>query len=704
MKPLELDNKNLGKYSVAPYNFVSLPKFTISRYKNVHELPAHKSFKNIDGDDLLSGYIEYTLKAETPIIVCKGEDEGTNKKFFRNASGNYAIPGSTIRGMVRTNSQILSFSNIIGEKDENGKFQSSEIENSRFLYRDIASNNVLTKQYKRVLGIKGRDGIARNLKVGYIKREGNRYYIYPSIDMKMENPYFKISEIRLRKIAKNVKGIKYMYNENLIKKENEIKKLNKFKKRSERDRLVNKYRNDNFKPYQIEITFDYDDKKRITRIGELGEYNNKGYLLTSNHINGKMSHYVIPEEDKNIPKLEVPENSIEAYIDDLIATKKADNYNGDIVVKPEYIFYGLPEEKEKKPIFYIVLGDKLHFGFTPYLRIMYEKSILDGIPEHYNDTNGISYTESIFGFINKTIESSSGRDRYSYKSRVSFEDAEAVGNAIIDSESIIEMLLAEPKPTSFNLYLEQDLRHDAKNLEIYEDDFTIRGFKQYWLKDYVEDPDVKKGNMTSKIFPLKEGTIFNGRIYFNNLEDDELGLLLWALRLNDNSYQNIGLAKPYGFGRVKVEELQLYIEDIDKKYSSFCFDYMLKEDENRFIDIFKERFSKEYLNGNEIDTQKPIKELLEIKSRIVKREDANYYRYMDLNEFKEMKVLPDILSYDKVVRTLGKTHKNKEQNFKKYRNNKNIRAKVNNRKQSNNKKRKTFGVSIDLSDWDKKNK
>lgn len=677
MEPIKIDKKALGEYSVAPYNFISLPETTVVRYKNIKDLPSHDSFKNDEGKKLLKGCIEYTLEAETPIIVSKGSDESENTKFFKNTSGEYAIPGNTIRGMIRTNSQILSYSNV-----------ADEIEDSRYLYRDIAGNNAASEQYKKVLDIKGRPSIARNLKVGYMRKVGKDYIIQPSMEIKMERPYFRIGEIKLRKVANNVNEINYMYSKNLIEKESEIKRLNKDGKRSEKNRLVDEEKNDNFTPYQIEISYNYDNKKNVTNIGKINEYKNKGYLLTAKHIYGKLAHYIIPEEDNNLPEIKIPNKSIEAYIDDMLITKKAKNKDGKIIVDSEYEFYGLPKNGEVKPVFYIKLGEDMHFGFTPNLRIMYGKSVLEGLPENYNSVDGISYTDSIFGFSNM------GNDNISYKSRVSFQDAVVEGNGIIDSDSSIDILLAEPKPTSYNLYLEQKLNANKKDLDIYENNFKIRGIKQYWLKEYIEDPDVEVGKMTSKIYPLKEGTRFKGRIHFENLEEDELGLLLWSLKLEKNCYQNLGLAKPYGFGLVIIENINLELEDLDKKYNSFTFDYKEKKDEDKFINTYKKEFSEVYLNGKNIVEEKPIEELIKIKSKIIKREDANYYRYMEIErkEFGNKKVLPEILKYENVIKEKSKGY-NKTKNYNK---------KTTPRKNTRNQRENTFGNKIDLSDWNKK--
>ncbi|SNX52842.1 TIGR03986 family CRISPR-associated RAMP protein [Thermoanaerobacterium sp. RBIITD] len=654
MKPEIIEKKKLGQYAVAPYNFVSFPKKAVVKYKKIEELPAHNDFKG------LSGYVEYTLKAETPIIVSTGVKD-KQVHFFINTNGKYAIPGNTIRGIARTNCQILSFSNIIGEKDKEGNYENSEIENSRFLYRDIAGNNSLSARYKSILGVDVTRRIAKNVKAGYIVNRANKYYIEPAKELKVGVPYFRIDEIILRRIAsnKNIDGINFMYKKDLLNCEVELKEIkreiakNKDNKSKERElnsklkSILKDLSNERiYKPYQTGISFEFDSKTgRIIDINRKGILSQNGYLLSGGFILGKLSHYIVPEADDKSGNIKILREDIEAYKDDLIRTKKMNNKE-EIFKGKE--FFALPKKNERKPVFYINT-DRLHFGFTPYLRIYYTKTVLDGVSQLYKDTKDVSYTDGIFGF-SKKLKRDDGEDKnFNYKSRVSFEDAEVVGEPVLDEDSVMTIILAEPKPTSYNLYLKQDKDADKKLLKIYEDDFKIRGFKQYWLKDYIEKPeleDAKAEEMKFTIHPLKEGTIFKGRIYFTNLDEEELGLLGWALKLNDGCYQNIGLAKPYGFGRVKVEKVKLYIEDLNKKYDYFSFDYFNEDDLDKYINIYKRNFSDKYLNGQDIENIDTIKEFMLIKSKVIKIKDANNYRYMELNEFRNKKALPEILKYE----------------------------------------------------------
>ena len=636
MKPIPIKKEPLGKYAVAPYNFVSFPAKAQIRYNDFSELPKHNSYKDKDGKKLLNGHIAYRLKAETPIMVSSGIDKDKQANFFKNSKGEYAIQGNTIRGMIRTNVQILSHSSIVGNRSKKGEYEDSDIEGSTFLFRDVAGNNSLGKKYSTLLGIDSVKRIAKKVKAGYMVNEGGKLRIEPAEELIESQTYFRIDEIELRKRAdKKLPGIYFMYKEGLFKGKDGI--LNG---------RVNDESSDPYKPYQAKISFEYDKKSgKVIQIGAPSVYKNDGYILSGGFIRGKLSHYIVPKAKDDVKAIDISDKQKEGYLDDLVLTKKAKKTSEGVKINKDKEFWALPEIGCSKPVFYINFNNELHFGFTPYLRVSYGKSVLDGIKPGYKDVQGISYADGIFGFSNR--EAKGIEKKISYKSRVSFEDAVAIGKAEVDEDSSIEMILAEPKPTSYNLYLVQE---NEKQLSIYDGDFRLRGIKQYWLKEYIEKPPkTNSTEMTFHINPLKEGTCFEGKIYFSNLYEDELGLLLWALRLDEGCRQNIGLAKPYGFGRVEVYDIELQIEDIDKKYDSFCFDYMFKADIDGYIDVFKKYFSKEKLNGKDIDEEKPIIELMHIKSKIVKLEEANNYRDMEIkpeNEFAKKRILPEISKCD----------------------------------------------------------
>ena len=91
-----------GNKARAPYNFVPFSEKLLIRYETPGELPRHD---RID-PALHSGEIQVELKAETPVFV---SDRQQDPHFFRGPDGTYQIPGSTVRGLVRENMQILGF-------------------------------------------------------------------------------------------------------------------------------------------------------------------------------------------------------------------------------------------------------------------------------------------------------------------------------------------------------------------------------------------------------------------------------------------------------------------------------------------------------------------------------------------------------------------------------------------------------------------
>ena len=268
-------------------------------------------------------------------------------------------------------------------------------------------------------------------------------------------------------------------------------------------------------------------------------------------------------------------------------------------------FFGLPENGEIKPVFYIELDGKLYFGFTPRLRLFYEKEIYDGLSKEQRD-NSLDYCKSMFGFAT---------DNESYRSRLSFQ--EAVIDKNISENGKTAVVLGEPKPTSYLDYLV------GKNGEAvtYRGDFALRGMKQYWL--HTKEAASGLGNnkdVGSDFYPYPKETSFTGQIRFSNLSEEELGMLLWSLLLEKNSQQNIGKGKTYGFGRVEISLKQLNILDTAAMYDSetlclepyreekeLCSEYVdkAKKDMTRFLgkDVMEHPPVRDFLlmkNGNEI--------------------------------------------------------------------------------------------------------
>lgn len=517
----------------APYNFVPFHtkgssgaagakrvEKVLARYQDVSDLPHH----DIIDLALKAGEIHVTLQAETPVFVSDGHKKKVGDKtvddghFFRGANGQFMLPGSTIRGMVRENMQILGFGSILPGED---------LENYQVYFREMSAArgsaaDPLKQYYRGVLDIEsGRDtrgksySIPRKVEAGYLRREGNSYYIQPT-----KTPYIRVprgnavlTEAGLSEgYAKTVK-VAYIVRDNQL--------------------------------------------SAIRQSGQAIHGMEQGVLLyTGMPIGGGKNsrkhnaRYLFPAADEGAVPVLISEEDRISYQEDFETRKN--------VLGEKYRFWELPkdEDGEGKPVFYVRHDGHTYFGMSLFLRIGYSHKFSDGLPapdpkvKRQEGSVPLDYPHAVLGFAG---------EKHSYRSRVSFGDFPAQGNP--EECPAIRTILGQPKPSWYAGYV-ADGKHYNDN------DFRLRGYKLYWLKEAGATPVPEgKEKVGSILRPLPEGTVFRGVIRYKNLHPDELGLLLWALRLEDGCFQSIGMGKPHGFGRMKLTINQLREYDVGAMYS-----------------------------------------------------------------------------------------------------------------------------------------
>lgn len=249
----------------------------------------------------------------------------------------------------------------------------------------------------------------------------------------------------------------------------------------------------------------------------------------------------------------------------------------------------------------------------------YKFPIADGLPPKYKeltDVGPLDCPSAILGF---------SRGRLAYRSRVSFGDFAAEAGA--REGAVVRMILGEPKPGYARAYLDRNSR--------------LRGFKQYWLKD-TQKTDVPPGKekVGTALCPLPAGTRFHGVVRFKNLSDAELGLLVWSLCLDEGCYQNVGMGKPYGYGRmsVRVERMVEFAPD-DLYGGSLCpapsqkTDAALQKAVRDCISAY-EREATAALGGAK---KRPLREMSAIRDFLYMKsavQEGGAFGYMDLREYK----------------------------------------------------------------------
>lgn len=674
----------ITEQSVAPYNFVPLPANAKVISKDIKELQSHGEINKKKN----SGYIEYEIENITPLIIGKGKEDKNDKNvyFFKNDKGEYTIPGSTIRGLLRNNASILSFSNV-----------SEDIEDGRFYFRSFGIDK-LGRDYKERIELKTKpvNGeqmlMPHRVKTGYIYiKSQSEYELIPS--KKINGlPYLVIKEQYLRRIAPKDLPINYMYTEeideliknkdkySLTKAEKDLPEDKKKKiareKQYKKANFLKDIKNRNFRlsAKPLKVSYEISGARTISKIGHIGEFKNEGFLLTSNYISKKLVHYIIPcEEDTNLTPIAFKKGEekykyIEYYNDDLVRTKKARiEEGGKIILQKNYEYYGLPSKvgyENGKPIFYGEYKGNYFFGFTPYLRVPYDNNLKNGINDNYKNLNGFSYIDKLFGFASK---------ENNYKGLLSFEDCIYENSQTPKFSKTYNVILGEPHPTSYNLYLKQDINGDKKEIINYNDSFEIRGIKQYWIKNYVTESEIKENSKVDSILhPIDKGSSFKGKIHFTNLSNEELGLLLWALKVENNAHENIGMGKPFGFGHIVIKGINLKLEDYEDKYLSMSINCFKDGDKEEFIEAYKKSL------GDKINS-KTIKDFILIKTNIIEEKDKNKFRYMEIefrddsnkriNEFTLFEPLPniseqiEILSGKKIIKKKETTNNNNRNNY-----------------------------------------
>ncbi|BCB96585.1 CRISPR-associated RAMP family protein [Dissulfurispira thermophila] len=650
-------HNNADIYSKAPYNFIPLN----DRVVKAEPVPVFNRYHS----DRFTGYIDLEIKALTPLYIRdaltmeeyreRDKMEQEKKTFinpdFFSPGGILRIPGSSLRGMIRTMVEIVSY----------GKFES--FENKRLYYRAVGDTSKLGLDYRDTM-VDTENNYFPKVKAGILKKTGYREYrIYPSKEIERTQIY----RINFDKRTGIVDGTKDFKLESFESKDVFFKPVSpqdhthyRFnKKTGMREAFLLRYA----KLTSISLTKDPN-------------HPNKGFIIASGHMDKKHMHWVINEPEENYEGIEIPEEVIKEYQND--GNRKAPN-----------ILEKANKKQNGVPCFYITAssGRILSFGHTGMFRLAYQKTIGDHVPSDLKSNNITDLATAIFGDTEKRA------------SRVFFEDAIFDGepqSALLKTD--IPKILSGPKPTCFQHYLEQkpeNLKNHPKELAHYNSNNPVRGYKLYWhrtpegweeieisydekkfyellgkyqinkkdFQPYILEEKNKKIKISlnnlpdnirqivfesigiyetqhTKLTPVKEGTTFRGRIRFENLSNVELGALLFVLDLPENLAHKLGMGKPLGLGSVEIKPT-LYISDREKRYKDLFSEWAGIEksaDNNKFKKAFED-----YMHNNEkkqslweVSRLKELKQMLDIKSK----PDNSKTTYMVVDEFRKRKVLP----------------------------------------------------------------
>lgn len=517
------------------YNFVPAPKesevFKPDWADQVsHDLPFS------DGE---SGEIEIKITAETPIFIRNGHSKDNESNEFSHyvidGKKKYFIPATSLKGMFRNVLEIITNSRM--------NLTSSISEKNPVTYGMRDMNN---PEYS-----------ADNAKVksGWLVKGESGWVIQSCINHKLA-----LSDIE-RKFHLT---------------QGELK-----------DSGVNK--NELCKNKIKDKIFNFSFSKDLGNwVGKQYKFDNEGdfegYIVLYGDIDNKRYDYIFSKpkgntysvDSKLVETLDNIENNGENKDDSLWLYFRKENWQLGIPV-----FFTLNEDKKSVK----------HFGLTKLYRRNNSHYLTELEPyKGYlksDEKEKLDFAELLFGTVRS--EALKGRVFISH----AWADSAEVGKRT-------ERVLNSPKPSFYPAYLRQS-GTKGKLKEAYKTyhdvDAELRGFKRYPVHLNIK-PNIESDNenIASQFIPLSKA-VFTGKIRYFNLRPCEIGALVSAITFHGNAdrfFHSIGGAKPYGFGKVKVQiknfnSLSKYLKD---------FEFVINK----------------HLNGGEFVNQGNITELLSIAS------------------------------------------------------------------------------------------
>jgi len=496
----------------APFNFVPLNEkvFFPPWAEDVsHDVPFE------DGE---SGVIDITITAKSPIFIRDHEDE----KEFCNYNGEYYIPATSVKGMVRNVLEIMSFSKMSLESFDDNTYAVRDLSSAKNFYMKEMQKGVSCGWLKKSndgfiiedCGVAGRirhEEIDKALKIdfaskfkkdGFEKTSEYKYNILGDINQ----------SITVGDMYKSTTNAKY-----------DKREFYKYKKDGQRAILV--------------VTGQPTPRKDTGKMGD-----------------GKGFEFLFFESKRELKvDTKVFENFKFAYFD---GRKTEPKESSDWKFWKEKL-----ENGEKIPVFFQKDGNKItHFGLSYLYKLPYKHSTKDGIPKTHEDAR-VDLAQTIFGYISKD-------EKTSLKGRVQFSHFKAVKN--VKSLKQRTEVLGTPRASYYPIYVKQEGELFSTFMD---NDFEIAGRKRYPIHkgNFVQKTeDTGNENIGTTFKPLQDGVLFNGKLRYHNLKKVELGAILSALTFHNtpNTYHNIGMAKSLGYGKIElkldgIKDVQEYLKEFE---------------------------------------------------------------------------------------------------------------------------------------------
>ena len=558
----------------SPYNFVPLwDKIFFPGW-------ASQVSMDIPFSDGISGCLEITIQAETDLYT---RNSGTRKDskewqdFFEviPGSGQYALNGSTVKGMLRSIIEIASFGKfrqLDAHADQGYVYRDlrDETYNARFV-KNLRIERIHELKKNRKIEIKRETNTALNqefgsniqgkkqfflskcyeskAKAGWLTSNRNEWLItpcdYARIPITELNEYAGISDDKTHLFRKSSSVNKYCFwcvqkDDMIINFLYDYKIYDHYYARGGR----NKY-----------IWLCYKKAHYTPGRGQQGVIVFTGQPQTSNKNERRKKKMESIFFDQR------PNDSIKVQDEIFKRFVYCHSTNGEPNKEWQFWLDMLKNgETDCVPIFYLVdeqSGQLSSFGLAMMFRQQFTYSVKELVkkvnPLHLKEYP-LDLAETMFG---------APLEPDSLKGRISVEPFLERTNSSLQRPGLQQRTLLAPRPGCYLTYLQQctdenGLLTGARHSTYNDHEAKPAGAKRYPVAKAARAPlranDADNPNIMTKFKPLPRGTTFIGSIRIHNLRPVELGALVWALTWGGDASlrHNIGMAKPYGFGTIKV--------------------------------------------------------------------------------------------------------------------------------------------------------
>lgn len=565
---------------VAPYNFVPVSEHVFTDGGRVsHDLPFR---------DGITARLRCKVTADTAIIV-RGEstaapERPTSVRFFRTPDDKVAIPGSSLRGLLRNVVEIASFGRL------------SRVNDHTYGVRDLHNRDVYGQYMAEIRSVPDPRGHGNKqepvplVSAGWLRRLSpqERATLRAAASVGRDAPIAEddADEVVAEIVPCDFYKIEY------------TRLVDLAAKRGVRNFTPGEPQS-SVKKYETwgDASRDVDVQVRVFRpasqqsaagvpfLGDAGVVVDKGAEVRGGRLvftgqpsrwnpnaerrrgagNAKHHDFVFSPGPTSVSpdarRLLITRKQFEVF--EFVHADRGQQNRLKVDANNEWGFWQREYLDDKRvPVFVLPErdGSLRAFGLAMMFRLAYRHSVREAIRQD-SHRGALDLAERVFGTVPPGVREGGGEG---LRGRVS------VGLATVSAPpkelAPVVAVLGAPKASFYPNYVEQSddpnqpgAPPSGRYKTFMDDDARVRGWKRYRphakANARPDLPEKAKAKVMTEFVPVAAGTEFDAVVRVHNLRRAELGALVWASRFGGDAHarHTLGMARSLGYGSVRIE-------------------------------------------------------------------------------------------------------------------------------------------------------